>query len=196
MKILKKVLLVVAIIIAVPLLSALFMKKDYIVERDITINKPRSEIYNYLKYLKNQDNFSVWAKIDPAMKKDYRGTDGSVGFVSSWESQNENVGQGEQEIKAMKENESIDYELRFKKPFESTAAANIQIAGLGDTQTQVKWGFSGSMPYPMNFMMPFMNMDKMLGEQLATGLKNLKSNVESQPAATMPADTTKITQQM
>ena len=194
MKILKKVLLVVAIIIAIPLLSALFMKKDYTVEREITINKPRADVYNYLKYLKNQDNFSVWAKMDPAMKKDYRGTDGSVGFVSLWDSENEHVGKGEQEIKDMKENESIDYELRFKKPFESTAAANMQMASLGDAQTQVKWGFSGSMPYPMNFMMPFMNMDKMLGKDLETGLENLKSNIESQPAATMPADTTRATQ--
>jgi hypothetical protein len=36
--------------------------------------------------LKNQDNFSVWAKMDPEMKKYYRGMGGNPGFVSGGES--------------------------------------------------------------------------------------------------------------
>jgi hypothetical protein len=36
--------------------------------------------------------------MDPDMKKTYRGTDGTVGFVSEWESNKKDVGTGEQEI--------------------------------------------------------------------------------------------------
>ncbi|WP_254500404.1 hypothetical protein, partial [Salmonella enterica] len=68
-------------------------------EREITINKSRQEVYDYIKYLKNQNNFSKWAKMDPAMKTEFRGTDGTVGFVSAWESAKKDVGKGEQEIK-------------------------------------------------------------------------------------------------
>jgi hypothetical protein len=42
----------------------------------------------------------------------------------------------------------------------------------------VLWGFKGKMPYPMNLMLLCMNMDKMLGKDLGTGLQNLKSTLE------------------
>jgi hypothetical protein len=38
----------------------------------------------------------------------------------------------------------------------------------------VNWGFNGKMPYPMNLMLAFMNMDEMLGKDLQDGLNNLK----------------------
>jgi hypothetical protein len=34
------------------------------------------------------------------------------------------------------------------------------------------------MPYPMNIMLPFMNMEEMLGGDLENGLKNLKNILE------------------
>lgn len=37
---------------------------------------------------------------------------------------------------------------------------------------------SGTMSYPFNVMRLFMNMDKMIGEDLQTGLNNLKAQLE------------------
>jgi hypothetical protein len=34
------------------------------------------------------------------------------------------------------------------------------------------------MPYPMNLMLPFMNMEQMLGKDLQDGLNNLKVVLE------------------
>ena len=56
MKIIKKVLIAIAVIIAIPLIIALFVKKEYAVEKSIIIEKPKSTIFEYIKYLKNQDN--------------------------------------------------------------------------------------------------------------------------------------------
>jgi uncharacterized protein YndB with AHSA1/START domain len=178
MKILKRVLLVIAIIIAIPLIVALFVKKDYAVEREITINKPKQEVFDYIKYLKNQDNYSKWAMMDPAMKKTYTGTDATVGFVSAWASEKKDVGVGEQEIKKITDGERLDFELRFKVPFESTEQAYMTTETVGEGQTKVKWGFNGHMPYPMNFMCLFMNMEEMIGADLSTGLTNLKTVLE------------------
>jgi len=86
MKILKKVLAALGILIALILIAALFMKKDYSLEREITINKPRQEVFNYVKYLKNQNYFSTWNMVDPKMKQTFTGTDGAPGFISAWES--------------------------------------------------------------------------------------------------------------
>ena len=180
MKILKKVLLVIAGIIALALIIGLFVKKEYAVEREVTITKPKQVVFDYLKQIKNQDSYSVWAMKDPNMKKEYKGTDGTVGFVSSWDSENEHVGKGEQEIKNIKDGERIDMELRFMKPFKATDNAFLTTESAGENQTKVKWGFNGKMPYPMNLMLLCMDMDKMLGKDLQSGLDNLKTILEKQ----------------
>lgn len=178
MKIVKKILLGLVILIAIPFIVALFVAKEYAVEREININKPKTEVFDYIKHLKNQDTYSKWNNIDPNMKKEYRGTDGEVGFVSAWDSDNEDVGAGEQEIKKITEGERIDFELRFLKPFEATEPAYMITEAVSDVETKVKWGFSGKMPYPMNIMMLFMNMEEMIGADLEEGLKNLKVVLE------------------
>ena len=141
---LKKVALVIVVIIALPLIVALFLPDSYEVERQITINKPKADVYAYVKSLKNQNLYSKWAQIDPDMVKTFRGTDGQVGFVSRWESEHPDVGTGEQEIIAMQEGERIDYELRFIKPFEAVSPAYMTTESLTDSQTVVRWGFRGS----------------------------------------------------
>jgi hypothetical protein len=95
MKILKIVLIVVGVLISLPLIIALFLRKDYAVQREVLISEDKNKVFEYIKFLKNQDQYSYWACLDPNMKKEYRGTDATVGFVSAWESQKEDVGKGE-----------------------------------------------------------------------------------------------------
>ncbi len=178
MKILKKILIVVGILIAVPLIIALFVKKDYRVEKEVVINKPKIEVFDYIKFLKNQDDYSKWNSIDPNMKKTYHGTDGTVGFVYRWESDNEEVGWGEQEIKNITEGERIDFELRFIKPFESTESIFMTTQAVAENQTKVKWGFSGHMDYPFNMYLLLMNFEEMIGDDLQIGLEKLKTQLE------------------
>jgi len=173
MKILKRILIVLVALIALVLIIALFVDKDYHAETQVTINKPKQQVFDYIKYLRNQDNFSVWARMDPNMKKEYRGTDGTVGFVSAWDG--DEVGAGEQEITGIREGDRVDYELRFKRPFESTAAAYMATEASGD-QTVVKWGLNGSSPYPFNVTNLFMT--GMLEKDLKMGLDTLKSVLE------------------
>ncbi len=178
MKIVKKILLGLVILIAIPFIVALFVAKEYAVEREINVNKPKTEVFDYIKHLKNQDDYSKWNNLDPNMKKEYRGTDGEVGFVSAWDSDNEDVGAGEQEIIKITEGERVDFELRFLKPFEATEPAYMTTETVSDVETKVKWGFSGKMPYPMNIMLLFMDMEEMIGADLEEGLSNLKVNLE------------------
>lgn len=178
MKILKIIGLILVGIIVLLLVVALFVNGNYAVEREVTINKSKQEVFDYVKYLKNQDNFSVWAKFDPNMKKEYRGEDATVGFVSAWDSQDPRAGKGEQTITKIAEGERIDYELHFIEPFESTDYAFLSFASVNDSVTNVKWGFNGKMKYPMNLMMLTMDMEKMLAPDLQNGLENLKGILE------------------
>ena len=178
MGILKKILVILILIVAIVLVAAYFMPKNYAIEREITINKPADTVFNYVKYLKNQNQFSVWANIDPKMKSTYKGTDGTVGSISAWESEVKEVGVGEQEITNITEGKRIDFTLRFKKPMEDTAVGFMSTESVSGNQTKVKWGISGVMPYPMNIMLPMMKMDQMIGNDLQKGLENLKDKLE------------------
>ncbi len=166
-------------LLALILIAGLVMKKDFGLVREITIDKPKQSVFDYLKLLKNQDNFSVWAGKDPAMKKEYKGIDGTVGFVSAWESSMKDVGAGEQEILKIVEGERLEFELRFLKPMKATNYAFMTTESISDNQTKVAWGFSGKMAYPMNLMLLFMNMDKMIGKDFENGLAKLKTILEN-----------------
>jgi hypothetical protein len=178
MKVIKKIGLVLLAIIAIALILALFIKKDYIVSREVVINKPKQDVFNYIKFLKNQDTYSKWAAMDVDMVKTYSGTDGTVGFVSAWDSKKDSVGKGEQTIKKITEGESVDYLLHFIKPYDDVADATMATTSVAENQTKVTWAIKGKMPYPMNLMQLFMNMDKMIGGDLAIGLANLKIILE------------------
>ncbi|WP_083700455.1 SRPBCC family protein [Shewanella sp. UCD-KL12] len=176
---LKKLSIIVAVIIAIPFIAALFIKQEYSVVTSVEINRPVAEVFDYVKHLKNQNNFSVWAQIDPSMEKTYQGVDGTVGFVSAWRSDNEEVGVGEQEIIKIDEGKRIDFELRFISPFEATEPAYMTTEAVDNETTKVSWGFHGSMNYPMNLMFLFIDFETMIEKDLSQGLMNLKSLLES-----------------
>lgn len=176
---LKKILILLSLIIALPLIIALFVKQDYAVTTSVIIDKPVTEVFDYIKYLKNQDNFSVWARMDPQMIKSYRGTDASVGFVSAWESLNEEVGVGEQEIISIEDGKRIGYELRFISPFEAVSPAFMSCEAISQNTTRVTWGFKGHMDYPMNLMLMFMDIEAMITKDLSQGLASLKEIMEN-----------------
>ncbi|MGK4568377.1 SRPBCC family protein [Flavobacterium sp. 3HN19-14] len=112
------------------------------------------------------------------MKKTYTGTDGTAGCVYRWESDVKKVGWGEQEIKKVTENESVETELRFIKPFEGRGDVKLSTFAVSENETKVSWEMKSSMKYPMNFMLLFMNMDEMIGKDFAQGLSNLKDCIE------------------
>jgi hypothetical protein len=155
----------------------LFTKKGYALERDIVINKPIKEVFEYLKHIKNQDNFSKWVMTDPGMNKEYKGTDGTVGFVYAWEG-NKQAGKGEQEIMRITEGERLDIEVRFIKPFPAVAHTPFTTTPVSENQTKVTWGMTSEMKYPMNIMLLFMSIDKLLGKDMETSLNNLKVVLE------------------
>ncbi|AKA33737.1 SRPBCC family protein [Flagellimonas lutaonensis] len=164
-------------IVLLLILLALVAPKTYDVSRSIVINKPKSEVFEYLRFLKKQDEWSPWNKKDPDMQKEFRGTDGEVGAVSYWNG-NKDVGEGEQEITKIVEGERVESELRFLKPWKSTSDAYMVTEDAGNGSTRVTWGFSGNNKFPMSIMMLFMSMDKMIGKDFEEGLANLKAKLE------------------
>lgn len=180
----KKILFIIGGLIALGMIAMLvligFAPTEFGTEREVVVEKPRQEVFDYLKILKNQDTWGPWTKRDPGMKQEYRGKDGEVGFVSAWDSDHEEVGAGEQEIMKIEPGKRIDYLLRFKRPFESQADAWLTMEDAGEGKTRIKWGFKGNMPVPFNVMMLFMDMEGAMNKDFDEGLASLKKELESQ----------------
>lgn len=176
------ILIIIAALIALFFIAAALAPKTYRVERSIEINRPVAEVFNYLKHLKNQDNYSKWVRTDSQMKKTFKGTDGTVGFVYSWDG-NKQAGAGEQEIKLIQENERLEVEVRFIRPFTGVAGAPFTTRAVSTAQTEVTWGLHSNMKYPLNIMLLFMNMDKFLGKDIEASLQLLKQVLEERPVS-------------
>ena len=119
MEILKFILMGFAVLIGLILIIPIFTKKNFSVQRLVVVEKPISEVFDFVKLLKNQDYFSVWATKDPDMKKSFQGEDGTLGAISSWDSQLKDVGMGEQEIMKISDGNglttSFDFSNRLKR---------------------------------------------------------------------------------
>jgi hypothetical protein len=178
MKLIKRLLIAILGLSSLFLIIALFVDGNYSVERQIIIRRPVSDVFEYVKNLKNQEEYSVWKKIDPTMKKSYIGKDGTVGFVSAWESNNEKVGKGEQEIIKIVEGKRLDMEVRIFEPYESKDNSFISTEKLSQNSTKVTWGFTGKMNYPSNIFLLFTDIEKLIGNDLGEGLSNLKNQLE------------------
>lgn len=151
--------------------------KEYNLSRSIIIGKPIGEVFGYLKSIKNQEEWSPWKKKDPNMIQEFVGEDGKIGFIAKWKG-NKDVGEGEQEVISIIENEAIETQLRFFKPWKSQSIGSLLVDKVDENQTLVTWGFSGKNPIPFNAFMLFYNMDKAVGKDFEEGLESLKQNLE------------------
>lgn len=170
------ILLSIVGFIALLLIIALFMKKEHSVNREIIINAPRQKIFDFLKFLENQEKFNKWAKTDPDRKIETKGTDGTIGYVYSW-SGNKDAGQGAKEIKNIIDGKRIETEIRFTKPMNVTSSMIMEIETLSDTQTKVNFINSGTLKYPLNIMIPM--AEKNFAKDIDSSLATLKTILEN-----------------
>jgi hypothetical protein len=175
MNIMITILLILAGIVALLLLMALFMKKDHYVSRDIIINAPRQKVFDYIKLLKNQDEFNKHAMTAPDRKREFKGTDGTVGYVYAW-SGDKNAGVGEKEIMNIIEGKRIETEIRFVKPMTATASIIMETESLPGDQTRLSWSNAGTLNYPVNLFIPM--MQKSVAKDMDSSLSTLKNILE------------------
>ena len=176
MNIIITILLVVAGIIALLLIIALFMKRKHYVKREIIINAPRQKVFDYIKLLKNQDKFNKNAMADSGRNEEFKGTDGTVGFIHAW-SGDKNAGVGEKEIMNIIEGKRIETEIRFVKPMKATASIIMETESLSDNQTKVTWSNDGTLKYPLNILVPM--VEKHVVRDMNISLSTLKNILEN-----------------
>jgi len=171
MRTLKKIGIGVLILVVTLLFVALFVPKEFSYEKSIIINAPIDRVWVNVNSLSALDKWSPWNDHDPIMKKEMTGIDGTIGAKQSWESKI--VGSGSQIITKIEKPTLFETELNFYEPQKSHGKAFVKLINVGN-QTKATWGMTGSMPYPINIIILFMNMEKSMGKDWNNGLSKLK----------------------
>ena len=165
-------------VVVLALIMAAIMEKSYSLTSSIVIDRPKNVVFDYVKHLKNQENYSKWVMADPNIQLTYTGVDGTVGFKAAWVSDDKNVGVGAQEITKISEGNSYDVEIRFEKPFKGVSTAQTTTEAVSDNQTKVTNTFYTTTPFPMNLMVPMIK--KMLQKDMDLNMATLKKVLENQ----------------
>ena len=168
--------IVFVLLIILFLVIPLFIGNQYVVEEQVLIQRSNLSVFDFVKLLGNQSQYNKWVMMDPNVKRKSKGVDGTVGFVSYWDSQVKNVGKGEQEITKIDAGTNIDSTVRFEKPFKNTARVSMTTIPVTPGQTRVIWKMIGQNKYPMNLMN--LILPRMLGKDMSESLGNLKSLME------------------
>ena len=174
MRILKVIMIIIAVFALIILGGILVLPSASHVERSTVIDAPRSEVYAALNGFENFNKWSPWAQIDPDNTEySFEGPSTGVGAKMSWTSTNSDVGSGSQEIV-----ESTDSEIKVEMYFDgfddpAYAAYVLEDEGAG---TKVTWTFDTELSGFGKFW--GLMMDGMLGPQYDQGLSNMKSMIE------------------
>ena len=181
LKTLAVIAVVVAVVVAGVLIYAATKPDSFTVKRTASIKAPPDRIFALINDLHGWAAWSPYEKKDPDMKRTFGGANPGKGAIYEWDG-NKNVGSGRMEITEATPPSSagarkIVIKLDFVKPFEGHNTAEFTMDPQGDN-TNVTWAMYGPSPYMFKVMGLFMDMDKMIGNDFAAGLANLKAIAE------------------
>ena len=171
---------VIALAVAIVLISAIRKPDTFRVQRVATIKAPAESIFSLINDFHRWGSWSPWENKDPAMKRTFSGVGSGKGAVYAWDG-NKNVGSGRMEILDTSVPSKIVIKLDFFKPFEGHNTAEFTMLPQGDATnigTIVTWAMYGPAPFMSKMMQVFMNIDNMIGKDFEAGLANLKKLAE------------------
>jgi len=175
MKVLRPILIGVVGLVALVFIVGMLLPRHVHVERSLTMNVASDVAFEQVNNLKNWDNWSPWAKIDPNTKWVYSDNPSGKDAWYSWKSNHKNVGNGKLAIVESVANQSIATKIDFEG--QGTGKGNWTFEKT-DGGTKVTWGMESDMTNnPIGKIMGLF-MDGMLGPDFEKGLASMKAKVE------------------
>jgi len=173
----RKILIGVAIIVAAFAAFVAVQPDELNIERTTTIAAPARAVFDQVNDLRKWDNWSPWAKLDPAAKVSFEGAQAGQGAVFKWAG-NDKIGEGMMTVTESRPGDLVKIKAEFFKPFEGSNVSEFGFKPNG-SGTAVTWSVTGRND---NFFVKaiclVMNMQKTLGGEMDKGLAQMKSIVE------------------
>lgn len=174
-----KIIALAIVVLIVGVLGYAATRPDsFQVSRTLGIKAPPEKIFALINDLHRWAAWSPYEKKDPAMKRTHSGSASGKGAAYEWDG-NKNVGKGRMEITETTPSSKVIIKLDFISPFEGHNIAEFTMVPATDAgATNVTWAMHGPAAYITKLMGLFINMDKMIGDDFAAGLANLKAVAE------------------
>lgn len=149
---------------------------EFHVQRTIYIKASPEKIYTCLSNFHNCADWSPYEKLDPQMKRVFKGADSGKGAAYEWSGKGD-AGEGRMDIVDASEPTRVSIKLHFMKPFEANNMVEYSIEPTTD-ETKVTWSMHGPSPFMCKLMQVFFDMDAKIGSDFEAGLGNLKHLME------------------
>lgn len=146
------------------------------IERSTTIAAKPEAAFAVVNDFRSWDDWSPWAKLDPAASAELSGAPSGAGARFRWAGNNK-VGAGSMTIVESRPHDLIRIRLDFEKPMKATNEARFIFTPEAGG-TRVSWRMTGENKFAGRLVCTFMNMDKHVGGQFAQGLAAMKVMVE------------------
>jgi hypothetical protein len=134
------------------------------------------KVFPYISDLKKGGEWSPFEKVDPNMKKDFKGPSDQVGGQLQFAG-NKDAGSGSLELLKIIPNESVDLKLIMTAPIYAENLIQYKIKPSGDG-VDFTWAMSGDGGFIGKLIGIFIDCEKMIQDQFKAGIANLKTIVE------------------
>lgn len=145
----------------------------FTVERSIEIEKDVATVYAKLADFKTWRDWSPWLSQEPDCAVHVSANPGQPGHGQEWNG--EFIGSGNMRLIGAKENETLEYDLFFLKPWKSHSQTGFRLETSGQN-TRVTWWMKGTVPIFLFFMRKMMSV--YVGGDYERGLEMLKAYLE------------------
>ena len=169
MKVLKYLLIIIAIILIGSWAYILTQPDSYDVKRTKLIKAPASIVFNSINEFKNWEKWGPWQEEDPSIVSTYPEQTSGVGAYYTWTSED---GPGKMETIALEVNKSIDQKIQFNDFEPNDVYWRFEEVEGG---TNVTWGMKAEKtPFMFKFIAAVSGgMDNVFGPMEEKGLENL-----------------------
>jgi hypothetical protein len=150
---------------------------EFVIQRSATFAARPEAAFALVNDFHKWNDWSPYAKLDPAMKVTYDGAPEGVGARYSW-SGDGRIGEGRMTIVESKPAEKIAIDLEFMRPMAAKNLATFTFVPEG-AGTRVTWAMAGRNGFMGKAFSMLMNMDKMVGAQFDEGLASMKALAEA-----------------
>jgi Polyketide cyclase / dehydrase and lipid transport len=175
MKIFRIAVSVVAAAIAAVLAYAATQPDRFEVQRSTSIRASANQIFPFINDLRTFNTWNPFDKKDPNVKGTYSGPESGKGAAYAFESSQ--AGTGRIEIADAAPPSRVTMKLTMIKPLAADNRVQFILQPQGD-MTRVTWAMDGDVPFVGKLIHLFVDMDRMVGQEFANGLAELKVKAE------------------
>lgn len=176
MKIVVRILIVLAVIVAALLGYGMTLPSEYAFERKTVIKASPEQVHAVLNDLKRWDSWGPWKEEDPEMKVTIGEKSSGVGASQSWTGKD---GNGSLVFTKESPTEGIEYDLKFDDYSPSKCGNHYKVV---DGGTEVSWFMKTDVGGNPIARLMFTVLSDSINEMYDKGLSKLKLVVEADVA--------------